>query len=131
MAEAVPLCILRGRESYAAEWIIPDAAVFDAEGTIDDYRAFRLGEGKAKGPRCRSCLLDSVCEGPWREYPERFGWTEFEPRRDARARAILAETARAPRGGAAADTLARRRRAASGTRRGAGAERRGRNRNRP
>ena len=93
MAEAVPLCILRGREQYASEWIIPDAAVFDAEGTIDDYRAFRVGEGKAKGPSCRKCVLDAVCEGPWREYPERFGWDEFEPRRDAAARRI-AEGAR-------------------------------------
>jgi MoaA/NifB/PqqE/SkfB family radical SAM enzyme len=96
MTEAIPLCFLRGRESFAAEWIIPDAAVFDAEGTIDDYRAFRLAEGKAKGPPCRRCLLDPVCEGPWREYPERFGWDEFVPRRDARAREVLATFARRP-----------------------------------
>lgn len=90
MTEAVPLCFLPGREELAAEWIIPDAAVFDAEGTIDDYRAFRLSEGKAKGPRCRRCVLDRVCEGPWREYPERIGWSEFRPRRDPAARALLA-----------------------------------------
>ncbi|MBI5501610.1 MAG: radical SAM protein [Deltaproteobacteria bacterium] len=100
MSEAVPLCILRGREAYAAEWIIPDAAVFDAEGTIDDYRAFRLGEGKAKGPPCRRCLLDPVCEGPWREYPERFGWSEFHARRDASAREVLARAGRTSRRGA-------------------------------
>ena len=102
MAEAVPLCVLRGRESYAAEWIIPDAAVFDAEGTIDDYRAFRVGEGKAKGAPCKRCLLDSVCEGPWREYPERFGWSEFEARRDPRAKEILARAERVSRRGAEA-----------------------------
>lgn len=88
MTEAVPLCFLPAREEAAAEWIIPDAAVFDAEGTIEDYRAFRLTEGKAKGPPCGRCLLDGVCEGPWREYPERFGWGEFRPRRDAAARRI-------------------------------------------
>jgi MoaA/NifB/PqqE/SkfB family radical SAM enzyme len=88
MTEAVPLCFLRGREAAAAEWIIPDAAVFDAEGTIEDYRAFRLTEGKAKGPPCRRCVLDRVCEGPWREYPERFGWGEFRTRRDAAARRL-------------------------------------------
>jgi MoaA/NifB/PqqE/SkfB family radical SAM enzyme len=80
MTEAVPLCLLRGREEVAAEWIIPDAAVFDAEGTIEDYREFRVREGKAKGPPCRRCALDRVCEGPWREYPARFGWGEFRPR---------------------------------------------------
>ena len=88
MTEAVPLCFLRGREASAAEWIIPDSAVFDAEGILDDYRAFRISEGKAKGPPCRRCLLDRVCEGPWREYPERFGWGEFRPRRDRSARGI-------------------------------------------
>jgi MoaA/NifB/PqqE/SkfB family radical SAM enzyme len=88
MTEAVPLCFLRGREASAAEWIIPEASVFDAEGIIDDYREFRLKEGKAKGPPCRRCLLDRVCEGPWREYPARYGWQEFVPRRDALAQRI-------------------------------------------
>lgn len=90
MVEAVPLCFLQGREWVAAEWVIPDAAVFDAEGIVEDYRAFRVGEGKAKGPPCRRCLLEPVCEGPWREYTERFGWDEFRPRRDAAARRLLA-----------------------------------------
>ncbi|MDI7268930.1 MAG: radical SAM protein [Myxococcota bacterium] len=90
MTEAVPLCFLHDREEYAAEWVIPESAIFDAEGTIDDYRAFRVGEGKAKGPPCRRCVLDRVCEGPWREYPERFGWGEFRARRDRRAREIAA-----------------------------------------
>jgi MoaA/NifB/PqqE/SkfB family radical SAM enzyme len=116
MAEAVPLCILRERESYAAEWIIPDAAVFDAEGTIDDYRAFRLGEGKAKGAPCKTCLLDPVCEGPWREYPERYGWSEFAARRDARAREILARTRPASRRGAAPRKAPGRRKSRDGKR---------------
>lgn len=88
MTEAVPLCFLRGREQLAAEWIIPRASIFDAEGTIEDYTAYRLREGKLQGPPCRRCLLRRVCEGPWREYPQRFGWDEFVPRRDARARAV-------------------------------------------
>jgi MoaA/NifB/PqqE/SkfB family radical SAM enzyme len=91
MVEAVPFCFLHGREWVAAEWVIPDAAVFDAEGVMEDYRAFRVGEGKAKGPPCRRCLLEPVCEGPWREYPERFGWDEFRPRRDAAARNLAAD----------------------------------------
>ncbi len=88
MTEALPLCFLRGREELAAEWIMPEATIYDAEVTIDDYTAYRLAEGKLHGPPCRRCLLRRVCEGPWREYPERFGWDEFVPRRDARARTI-------------------------------------------
>ena len=52
-----------------------------AEGVIEDYRDYRLSEGKAKGPNCKSCRFDSECEGPWREYSDRYGWAEFLPRK--------------------------------------------------
>lgn len=79
MTEAVPLCFLPGYEAYAAELIMPRTRVFDAVGVLDDYSVYRLTEGKAKGPPCRSCRLEPECEGPWREYPERFGWGELCP----------------------------------------------------
>ncbi len=84
MTEAIPLCFLPGMEELAAEAIIPRTKIFDADQVIDDYTEFRLQEGKAKGPRCPQCRYDAECEGPWREYPEHFGWEEFEPvtRRD-------------------------------------------------
>ena len=44
-----------------------------------DYRAYRLHEGKLKGPDCPECRWFPVCEGPWREYPERYGFDEFRP----------------------------------------------------
>jgi len=79
MTEAIPLCILSGYERYAAEFIIPRTKVFDANWTVDDYTKFRITEGKAKAESCRSCRHDPYCEGPWREYPERFGFEEFVP----------------------------------------------------
>jgi hypothetical protein len=81
VTEAVPLCFLRGLERHAAEGAgrMPRTRVFDAEGVLPDYRAYRLGEGKAKGPPCEACGANARCEGPWREYPERFGWDEFVP----------------------------------------------------
>ena len=27
-------------------------------------------------------MFDPYCEGPWREYPEHFGWDEFVARKD-------------------------------------------------
>ena len=81
-AEAMPFCFMRGYELEVAEPGIPDTTIFDAELTIDDYTAYRLGEGKAKGPPCAGCSFDAVCEGPWHEYPEEMGWDEFEPRAD-------------------------------------------------
>jgi len=82
MTEAIPYCFMKGYEVYVAERIIPRTKIFEGHVTIEDYTQHRLVEGKAKGPRCRECAFDSFCEGPWREYPEHFGWDEFVPRPD-------------------------------------------------
>ena len=79
MTEAIPLCFLPGYVPFAAEWVIPRTRIFDATWTIEDYTEYRVREGKAKGPPCASCALNAPCEGPWREYPARFGWAEFVP----------------------------------------------------
>ncbi len=79
MTEAIPLCFLPEMEEFAAESIIPRTKIFDAERVIEDYTELRLQEGKLKGPMCARCVLEPRCEGPWREYPEHFGWDEFVP----------------------------------------------------
>lgn len=83
--EAVPPCVLPGYEACVAERHIPRTAIYDAEATIADYTRYRRDEGKLKGPACAECVHDAECEGPWREYPERFGWSEFVPIRPAGA----------------------------------------------
>ncbi len=83
MTEAVPPCMLPGWEGYVAERIIPRTVIYDAESTIGDYTHYRLAEGKMKGPECPRCAYFASCEGPWREYPERFGWEEFRPVHEA------------------------------------------------
>ncbi|HBL18502.1 MAG: hypothetical protein A2X36_10705 [Elusimicrobia bacterium GWA2_69_24] len=84
MTEAIPFCRLRGYESCIAERIIPETVVYDAEATIESYTRVRQQEGKTKGPRCPECAYESVCEGPWKEYPGLFGWSEFVPIRGPR-----------------------------------------------
>lgn len=79
MVEATPYCQMSGYEDYISEKIMPEAHVFDAELDIKKYSNYRKNLGKVKGPECKSCKMDSVCEGPWREYPEIFGWEEFRP----------------------------------------------------
>jgi len=79
MTEAIPLCFLRGYEAHAAEWVIPRTKIFDADRVVEDYTAFRLTRGKLRGPPCAGCSRAEACEGPWREYPEAFGWGEFRP----------------------------------------------------
>ena len=82
MTEAIPYCFMRGYEVYVAELVIPRTKIMEGHLTINDYTEHRLTEGKAKGPQCRECVFDPVCEGPWREYPENYGWEEFVPRKD-------------------------------------------------
>lgn len=79
MTEAIPPCFLPGRERLVAEWIMPETRVYDANVVVESYRDYRLTEGKTKGPRCPECHWFARCEGPWREYPEGYGWDEFVP----------------------------------------------------
>lgn len=78
MTEAIPYCFMKDYEEYIAERIIPDADVFDAGFSVKDYTNYRKTQGKAKGPNCENCKYYKICEGPWREYPEIFGWDEFK-----------------------------------------------------
>lgn len=78
VTEAVPLCFLRGMSELCVESSIPPTTVIDLEGTVD-YSEWRIQEGKAKGPPCLGCSAADRCEGPWREFPEHFGWDEFVP----------------------------------------------------
>jgi cyclic pyranopterin phosphate synthase len=78
-AEAVPYCILPGYEQCVVESRIPETRVVDGGVTVEDYRTYRVTEGKLKGPDCPACRYFDACEGPWREYPERYGFDEFRP----------------------------------------------------
>ncbi len=79
MTEAIPYCLMSGYERYVAERVIPSTRIYDAGMVVADYTAARKQEGKARGPRCTQCAWHEECEGPWKEYPEMFGWSEFEP----------------------------------------------------
>jgi len=85
MTEAVPYCLLRGLERFCAEAIMPATAIVDGDMRIENYEQYRFDQGKLRGPTCSTCTWKARCEGPWREYPEHFGWEEFEPRTDTAA----------------------------------------------
>jgi len=82
ITEAVPFCFLRGREWAACEPRLAPVTVYDGDIEIGDYERYRWEAGKLHGPPCESCTWKGACEGPWREYPERYGWSEFDPRTD-------------------------------------------------
>lgn len=77
MTEAIPYCLMQGYEDFIAEKIMPETKVVDAEGVIESYGDYRWNEGKIKRSECRPCKYFKVCEGPWKEYPEIYGWDEF------------------------------------------------------
>lgn len=78
--EAIPHCFMEGYLGHIAERIIPSTKIVDLDLRIEDYKKVRIKEGKKKGPLCKKCKYYSDCEGPWKEYPENFGWKEFIPR---------------------------------------------------
>lgn len=78
--EAVPYCFMEGYDWHVAERFIPRTKIFEQTVIVEDYTEYRWSEGKAKGPPCQTCVVSADCEGPWREYPEHFGWDEFIPR---------------------------------------------------
>jgi len=79
MAEAMPYCLMKGYENYISERYIPPTEIRDAGFVIDDFTTAKKIHGKAKFEQCKKCKFNDICEGPWKEYPERFGSEEFTP----------------------------------------------------
>jgi hypothetical protein len=79
MTEAIPYCFMQGYEDYIAEKVIPSTKIYDFHEIIDNFTEARQKQGKLKGPSCQACRHYQTCEGPWKEYPEKFGWEEFKP----------------------------------------------------
>lgn len=77
--EAIPYCLMQGYEWAIAETVIPETTVVDAECRTESYTDYRRSEGKAKREECKKCSKYDVCEWPWKEYPEMYGWDEFIP----------------------------------------------------
>lgn len=80
--EAIPYCFMKGYENCIAEKIIPEGPVVDADIFVENYGEYRRKKGKIKHKKCQKCFYYKICEGPWREYPEIYGWSEFKPVKD-------------------------------------------------
>jgi len=77
--EAIPYCLMQWYEWAIAENIMPETRVVDAEYVIESYADYRWNEWKSKREECSKCSKNKYCEWPWKEYPEMYGWEEFEP----------------------------------------------------
>ena len=79
MTEAIPYCLMTGYEDYVAEEKIPDTKIFDLDNIVENFTDTRKNNCKIKANKCRMCKYFEKCEGPWKEYPQHFGWGEFHP----------------------------------------------------
>jgi len=79
MAEATPYCMMKGYENYVSERFIPETEIKTGISFDKDHKKTRMIEGKIKFPQCKKCKYNPVCEGPWKEYYEGFGNSEFNP----------------------------------------------------
>ena len=80
MTEAIPFCLMKWYEWAIAEYnFMPETTVVDAEYRTESYADYRWSEWKAKQEDCKKCKKNTVCEWPWKEYPEIYGWEEFKP----------------------------------------------------
>jgi len=78
MAEAIPLCLMKGYEKCVSEFYIPPTETREGGSTIEKFEEVRVREGKTKFSQCKICKYCSVCEGPWKEYPQYYGDKEFK-----------------------------------------------------
>lgn len=79
MTEAIPYCFMSGYEQFVAEGRIPETKIFDLDCVVENFNDTRKDCCKTKADKCRLCKYFEQCEGPWKEYPEHFGWKEFVP----------------------------------------------------
>ena len=80
MAEAMPYCLMCGYEEYIAEKVIPETEIRGKKHqNTNNFTEQRKTLGKSKFLKCKNCKYDNICEGPWREYPEKYGGKEFKP----------------------------------------------------
>ena len=79
MAEAMPYCQMKGYEDYIAEKIIPETEIRGNKNQeTNDFTNQRKNLGKSKFLECKKCKWENVCEGPWKEYSEKYGDKEFK-----------------------------------------------------
>ncbi len=78
MAEAMPYCMMQGYEDYVSEKYIPETEIRDINSFDPDFGETRRSSGKVKFPQCKGCKYDDICEGAWKEYPEKRGHDEFK-----------------------------------------------------
>lgn len=88
MVEAYPFCFMKGYEKYCAERFMPSTEIRYPDLFVEDFEKDRKSGGKKKFPQCKKCRFDQICEGPWKEYAEKFGVAEFIPVKGSKIKTV-------------------------------------------
>ncbi|MDD3940223.1 MAG: radical SAM protein [Candidatus Pacebacteria bacterium] len=77
--EAFPFCTLSEEyRDHISENYIPDT-FFIEDKELKDFKKLKQAGAKITGANCQDCKFYGKCEGPWRDYPNIFGFDEFIP----------------------------------------------------
>ncbi|MCK5282313.1 MAG: radical SAM protein [Nanoarchaeota archaeon] len=78
--EAIPLCFMQGYKNYVSELKFLGKKYSELkalDGRVINWEQARK-EIKRKFSQCKKCKYESICEGPWSEYVEKYGDNEFK-----------------------------------------------------
>lgn len=82
--EAIPFCLMYGCEKNVSElYNVGEVVTYDINGKRD-FSVELKKRFKKKSEKCLRCLFNSICDGPWSEYPDLYGFEEFIPVQDFR-----------------------------------------------
>lgn len=77
-----PLCYMLGYENQLSELVAKD--ILQEQHIGPEFKDLEVEEnrakwGRVKGPQCKECKLNDKCEGIFKEYAERRGFSELKP----------------------------------------------------
>ncbi|MBT7903467.1 radical SAM protein [Candidatus Woesearchaeota archaeon] len=79
--ETFPFCFMKGFEELISELRFvnkKNSELKQLDGNTKNWEIVRK-KIKAKFKQCNLCKHNNICEGVWKEYPEKFGNSEFKP----------------------------------------------------
>jgi radical SAM superfamily enzyme YgiQ (UPF0313 family)/MoaA/NifB/PqqE/SkfB family radical SAM enzyme len=76
--EAIPFCMMDGREKYISECKDVKYEVSYRNYQEKNSLEIRRKKHKSKFKQCKECIYDNICEGTWKEYYDLFGDKEFK-----------------------------------------------------
>ena len=79
LAEGIPYCLMKGYEKNISEIYNPPKIRVIEKKLLEPNKDLFSKDYKRKGKMCKKCKYDTICEGIWKEYAKRKGFSELTP----------------------------------------------------